>query len=167
MKSTDSQRKRLGAITLLFLLGVLASGSPTRAFAQTVKPADLIGAWAHQGKTKIFFTFLADSTVTFPVPVKYGQESIEGAAKGRWHLAGDTLIISQVKSKARGQNVPGNFSMDPRLVTLKDGLLTLKRLALTLPNGRPDTSAAAAAAAVRVYQRVAQDTQPAQPATKP
>ena len=46
---------------------------------------------------------------------------------------------------SRGQMVPGNFSMDPRKVTLKDGLLTLTRLSFTLPNGTKDTSAAAVA----------------------
>lgn len=161
--------KPLHLLTPVLSAAMLATGFPVQASAQTVKPADLKGAWAPQGETKVRFNFLTDSTMMFFISVGSGNQIIEGTAKARWRLAGDTLLIEQAKVTVQGQVMEGGYSMDPRLVTLKDGLLTLKRVAFTLPNGTKDTSAASTASAVRVYHRVEENTPPVpiQPATKP
>src|SRR5690349_14231350 len=70
-----------------FALLLALSSVPQLSVGQTVKPADLAGSWAREGRKVAYLTF-SDSTLRV------------GKFMHRWHLAGDTLVIDSAPDGA-------------------------------------------------------------------
>jgi len=110
----------LGTVTVLATAFTLAR--PTAAAAQAVAPSDLVGSWAWQGETQPRLMFRADSTLRITVGTPLG----DGVADGRWTLIGDTLVYTGMIARAGGEKQ--GVSMDRRVITLQNKVLTITRL---------------------------------------
>jgi hypothetical protein len=129
------------------MLAMLALALPKLAMAQAVAPADLVGSWALQGSKELGFTFRADSTMNAAIQMPPGKAVLTG----RWHLAGDTLVVNGVAAKVNGR--PFRMNVARRTIALQKKQLTLTRVdnnqsgvyekVDSLISSSPDSSAAA------------------------
>ena len=112
----------------LLIVGLVLA-QPVPALAQAVQPADLIGQWTRPGEKALAFALRADSTFTIIGIGAAGTRRLDMA--GRWHMAGDTLLLTQTTVQMDGYSLessnlrgkpPSNLT---RLVKLEGRRLTL------------------------------------------